>query len=65
MYTNKPRSKDRAYNLKNQSHKTGDNTSIFPDTDFGKKSTTEMTSCSGWKKVRLHGKKPGKNSSKI
>ena len=28
MYTNKPRSKDRAYDLKNQSHKTGDNTSI-------------------------------------
>ena len=28
MYTNQPRPKDRAYNLKKQSHKTGDNTSI-------------------------------------
>ena len=28
MYPYKPRSKDRAYDLKNQSQKTGDNTSI-------------------------------------
>ena len=28
MYTNKPRSKDRAYNQRNQSFKTGNNTSI-------------------------------------
>ena len=28
MYTNKPRSKDRVYNVENQSHKTGDNTGI-------------------------------------
>ena len=28
MYTNKPRSKDRAYNQKNQSFKTGNNASI-------------------------------------
>ena len=28
MYTNQPRPKDRAYDLKNQSHKTGNNTSI-------------------------------------
>ena len=28
MYTNQPRSKDRAHNLKNQSHKTGNNTSF-------------------------------------
>ena len=28
MYTNQPRSTDRVYNLKNQSHKTGNNTSI-------------------------------------
>ena len=28
MYTNKPRSKDRAYDQKNQSLKTGNNTSI-------------------------------------
>ena len=28
MYTNQPRSIDRAYNLKNQSHKTGNNISI-------------------------------------
>ena len=28
MCTNRPRSIDRAYDLKNQSHKTGDNTSI-------------------------------------
>ena len=28
MYANKPRSKDRAYDLKKQSPKTGDNTSI-------------------------------------
>ena len=28
MCTNKPRPKDRAYDLKNQSHKNGDNTSI-------------------------------------
>ena len=28
MYTNKPRSRDRAYNQRNQSLKTGNNTSI-------------------------------------
>ena len=28
MYTNKPGSKERAYDLGNQSHRTGDNTSI-------------------------------------
>ena len=28
MYTNQPRSIDRVYNLKNQSHKTGNNISI-------------------------------------
>ena len=28
MYTNKPRSRDRAYNKRNQSLKTGNNTSI-------------------------------------
>ena len=28
MCTNRPRSRDRAYDLKNQSHKTGDNMSI-------------------------------------
>ena len=35
------------------------------DTDFGQKLTTKMTSCNGQKEVRLHGKKPGKSSSKI
>ena len=35
------------------------------DTDFKKKSTTKTTSCNGQKKVRVHGKKPGKSSSKI
>ena len=28
MYNNKPRLKERAYDIENQSHKTGDNTSI-------------------------------------
>ena len=35
------------------------------DTDFGQNSATKTTSCNGWKTVRLHGKKPGKNPSKI
>ena len=35
------------------------------DTDFEKKSTTKTTSCNGQKKVRVHGKKPGKSLSKI
>ena len=48
------------------SHIKQEITQVFsiPDTDFVKKSTTEMTSCNGRKKVRIHGKKPGKNSSK-
>ena len=34
------------------------------DTDFRQKLTSKMTRCNGRKKVRLHGKKSGKSSSK-
>ena len=66
MYTNKPRSKDRDTTQKTSRSKL-EITQVFSisDTDFGKKSTTNTTSCNGWKMVRTHGKKPGKNLSKI
>ena len=62
MYTNQQRSIDKAYNLKNQSHKTGNNKAFsIVDTDFRQKSTTKTTSCNGLRKVRPQGKKPGKS----
>ena len=67
MCTNKPRSKDRAYDLKKTSHVKLEITQVFSiaDTDFKKKSTTKMISCNGQKNIRIHGKKSGKSSSKI
>ena len=66
MYTNKPSSKDRTYDLKTSDIKL-EITQVLSivDTDFRQKSTTKMTSCNSRKEVRLHGKKPGKSSSKI
>ena len=49
------------------SHMKLEITQVFSivDTDFEWESTTKMTSSKGRNQVRLHGKTPGKSSSKI
>ena len=66
MYTNHP-GQQVGHTTWKTSHIKLEVTQAFSivDTDFGQKSTTKMTSCNSRKKVRLHGKKPGKSSSKI
>ena len=66
MCINKPRSRDRAYDSKTSRIKVEITQVVsIVDTGFKQKSTTKMTSHKSRNRVRLHGKKAGKTSSKI